>query len=247
MSVDLTPQEQFIEEVYDKWWGCDACNDLVDGRRNQVFGVGDPNADIFVLGTAPGQSEDKHAIPFVKEAAAGSVYHELLAGVHLSVDDVYTVNIVACRPYMRIKNHRTGNFYDEQREPTQEERTNCRPMWEEVLYRVDPLLIVSLGVTATEEITSRRGLSISKVRGDIMTCEIRGRVRRVRYPVMPMFQPAYLARSKDKTKGGIWWKTQRDWNRALYLVDHLRRLYRGIEPSDRGISKDDNFTGGGDI
>jgi len=243
--LDLSPQEAFIEAAIDPWAGCEKCEDLAPRRNRQVFGIGNPTADIFVIGTAPGGAEDKKGVPFDKTADAGRVYHELLAGVKLVMGDVFTANMVACRPYMSIQNHRTGYTYDEQRDPTKVERDNCRPLWEELIYRVDPLIIVTLGALAAEELTGLRALKITKIRGELMSCSIKGRAGPVRYPLMPMFQPAFLSRSQDRAQGGPWWKTQRDWQRVIYVVDRLKQMYFGIQPPERGIKKEDIFTGGG--
>ena len=242
---ELTPQEEFVEEAISPWSGCEKCEDLVKDRSCQVFGVGNPSADIFVIGTAPGADEDREGYPFIPTADAGRVYHELLRDVQLSMSDVYTINLVACWPHMNIEHYATKRVYAEQRDPTRDERMNCRPLWEEVLYRVDPLVIVALGAVTVEELTRDRGVRIGKVRGELLECEIKGRLGPVRYPVMPMYQPSFLARSKDRAVGGAWWKAQQDWRRLVYIVDRMKLMYHGILPPERKkLKKETLFTGG---
>ena len=74
---------------------CTACR-LSDTRHNVVFGVGDPDARLMLVGEAPGRNEDLQGEPFV--GAAGRLLDELLLGIGLTRAQVYIANVLKCRP-----------------------------------------------------------------------------------------------------------------------------------------------------
>lgn len=76
--------------------GCTACR-LAEGRTQVVFGVGDPDADLMLVGEAPGFHEDKQGYPFVGQA--GKLLDGLLAGIGLARQDVYVANVLKCLRY----------------------------------------------------------------------------------------------------------------------------------------------------
>jgi hypothetical protein len=80
-----------------------------------------------------------------------------------------------------------------------------------------------------------------KDHGKIQDCELPGLAVPIIYPVMTMYHPAFLSRSGDKTYGGVWHQALVDWRRAVYYVDHLRHLYHGDRPPDRGYERIDLF------
>ena len=74
---------------------CTACK-LHEGRNKFVFGSGNPNADVMVVGEGPGAEEDKQGLPFV--GRAGKLLTDILKAINFERDDVYIANIVKCRP-----------------------------------------------------------------------------------------------------------------------------------------------------
>ncbi len=76
--------------------GCLACR-LSEGRTTVVFGSGDPDADLMIVGEGPGQREDEQGLPFV--GPSGRLLDELLDEIGLTrTDGVYICNVVKCRP-----------------------------------------------------------------------------------------------------------------------------------------------------
>ena len=130
-----------------------------------VPGEGDPNADIMIVGEAPGASEDKQGRPVV--GRAGKLLDELLAAAGLERADVYITNVVKARP--------PGN-----RDPRADEVAHHMPWLEAQLALIQPRLIVPLGRHALAHFSD--GAKISEVHGSEIT--ERGRT------LFPLYHPA---------------------------------------------------------
>ncbi|MGM0506421.1 MAG: uracil-DNA glycosylase [Bacteroidota bacterium] len=120
----------------------------LDGTQ-LVFGSGDPNARIMIIGEAPGEEEDRQGVPFV--GAAGELLTKILQAIHLDRDDVYIANILKHRP--------PGN-----RNPNEEERQRSLPFLLRQIELVDPILILSLGRVASTTLLET-DTSLSSLRG----------------------------------------------------------------------------------
>jgi len=103
---------------------------LRSGCNRVVPGEGNPEAEIILIGEAPGKKEDETGRPFV--GAAGKFLDEMLATIKLRREDIYIANVVKCRP-------------PENRDPSQEEIETCWPWLEQQIEIIDPKIIVTLG------------------------------------------------------------------------------------------------------
>lgn len=110
------------------------CCPLAPGREKVVFGDGDPEADLMIIGEAPGSEEDKQGLPF--RGAAGDTLDELLHGIGLQRTDIYIANVVMCRP-------------PDNRRPRVLEARTCAPYLAEQIRLVEPRVILTLGAAAT--------------------------------------------------------------------------------------------------
>ena len=110
---------------------------LWETRNKFVFGTGNPNADIVVIGEAPGAEEDKRGEPFV--GAAGKLLTKILEAINFSRDDVYICNILKSRP--------PGN-----RRPEANDVEACIPYLYKQLTLVKPKFILALGLTAAKSL-----------------------------------------------------------------------------------------------
>lgn len=127
---------------------CTRCP-LAAGRTHTVYGDGSAYAEIVIVGEAPGAEEDRQGLPFV--GRAGQLLNKLLEKVGLRRSDLYICNVVKCRP-------------PENREPTIEEITACKPYLEKQLNIIKPKIICCLGLPAARTILNTRD-SMSKMRG----------------------------------------------------------------------------------
>lgn len=109
---------------------CQACA-LGESRTNFVFGIGDPNADLLLVGEAPGEQEDLKGEPFV--GRAGKLLDDILRAINLKRGKgVYIANVLKCRP-------------PNNRDPLPSEVEQCEPFLLEQINKIQPKLIVALG------------------------------------------------------------------------------------------------------
>ena len=139
---------------------------LKDGRTNVVFGSGNVNADVMIIGEAPGKNEDELGLPFVGKA--GQYLDELLSLANLNREDVYIANVLKCRP-------------PSNRNPRAEEIQACAPYLREQTAKVNPKIIVTLGNFATRFI----------LKNEAGITQLHGRpVKAGKFTVYPVFHPA---------------------------------------------------------
>ena len=148
---------------------CTRCEELVASRSRIVDGVGPTDADLLFVGEAPGQREDEGGEPFV--GRSGTVLDDALRDCGLARSDVRITNCVRCRP-------------PENRDPTADERANCRGYLEAEIAAVDPEVLVTLGKVPGEHLLER-SLAVTKEAGDVVEHRIAGQPRRVLISVHP--------------------------------------------------------------
>ncbi len=167
-----------LEELNSKINSCLKC-ELGKTRTNFVFGVGNPNADIMLIGEAPGAEEDKQGEPFV--GRAGKLLNDILKAINLSREEVFIANILKCRP--------PGN-----RNPLPEEMETCIPFLYKQIELVNPKLILCLGLVAATGMLKVKS-SLTKLRGSVY--EFNG------IKLMVTYHPAALLRNPN-WKYGAW-------------------------------------------
>jgi uracil-DNA glycosylase family 4 len=166
MSSDRASQ---LAEEAGRAAGC-ACCALHTGRTQVVFGEGDPDADLALVGEAPGFHEDREGTPFAGRAR--ELLARLLEGVGLSLDEVYLATVLKCRP--------PGN-----RDPLPEETAACEPYLYRQLDLVRPRVVATLGSFATA-LLSGRALGITRVHGQEQEVALGGR----RVTLYPLYHPS---------------------------------------------------------
>jgi DNA polymerase len=174
------------EEIGD----CTRCKLHGLGRRQIVFGVGNPNADLMFVGEAPGADEDVQGIPFV--GRAGQLLTKIIEAIGLKRDDVYIANVIKCRP-------------PQNRNPEPDEVETCEPFLFRQIDIIKPKVIVALGTFAARTLL-RTIDPISRLRGRVY--EYRGA------KLIPTFHPAYLLRNPS-SKREVW----EDMKRAKALLE----------------------------
>jgi len=143
---DVTTLEQFQAKICT----CMQCP-LGATRTNFVFGSGNPNADIMVIGEAPGADEDEQGLPFV--GRAGQLLTKILESVEMPRDHVYICNILKCRP-------------PNNRKPLASETDQCEPyLWKQIEL-IKPKFILALGLTAANTLLKNKE-SMTALRGKV--------------------------------------------------------------------------------
>ena len=138
-----------LDSLYGMIHECQKCA-LVATRKTFVFGVGNPNADLMLIGEAPGAEEDKQGIPFV--GRAGKLLTDILKAIDFDREDVYIANILKCRP-------------PQNRDPLPSEREQCFPYLMKQMDIIKPKVILCLGRIAANALL-KKNESLTRLRED---------------------------------------------------------------------------------
>jgi len=128
---------------------CTRCRLAKQGRKQIVFGVGNPKAELMFIGEAPGADEDQQGEPFV--GRAGQLLTNMIKAMGLEREQVYIANIIKCRP----PNNRT---------PERDECETCSPFLMRQIATIKPKVIVALGAVAARTLLVIND-SMSNLRG----------------------------------------------------------------------------------
>jgi DNA polymerase len=169
---------------------CVRCKLHAQGRKQIVFGVGNPSAELMFVGEAPGADEDEQGIPFV--GRAGQLLTKMIEGMGFSRDEVYIANVLKCRP--------PGN-----RDPHPDEVESCEPFLFRQIASIQPRVIVALGAFAARTLLKTQE-PISRLRGRVY--DYRG------VKLIPTFHPSFLLRSPGYKREA--WE---DLKKALAIMD----------------------------
>jgi DNA polymerase len=143
-----------LEELESLINTCTKCA-LHTNRNKFVFGTGNPDSDIIVIGEGPGAEEDKQGLPFV--GRAGKLLTDMLKAINFEREEVFIGNVVKCRP--------PGN-----RTPLPDEMNTCMPYLKKQIELIQPKLILCLGLTAAKALLNKRE-SLTKLRGQVYDFE----------------------------------------------------------------------------
>lgn len=163
-----------LNELREQVSACHKCP-LAEGRTQTVFGEGNPNARVLIIGEAPGRNEDLQGVPFV--GAAGKKLDALLEIAGLDRErDVFIANVLKCRP-------------PSNRDPKAEEIEMCSPFLRDQTRTIDPQVIVTLGNFATRFI----------LKTEVGITQLHGKVQHAgKFTVFPIYHPAAAIYDRKK-------------------------------------------------
>jgi DNA polymerase len=168
---------------------CTRCVLHKQGRKQIVFGVGNPKAELIFVGEGPGADEDQQGEPFV--GRAGQLLNNMIKAMGITREQVYIANIVKCRP--------PGN-----RTPEREECETCSPFLMRQIAVIKPKVVVALGAVAAKTLLAMSA-SMAQLRGRFYDFKPAG----VRSPdwegcqLAVTYHPAFLLRD-PRQKGEAW-------------------------------------------
>ena len=151
---------------------CTRCG-LHRGRTQTVFGVGRRDADLLVIGEAPGAEEDRQGEPFV--GRAGQLLNAMLKAIGFAREEVYIANILKCRP-------------PNNRDPQPSEQQTCTPYLDRQIELIEPQAILAVGRIAAQWLL-QTDVPIGRLRGQVRQYGAAG------IPLVVTYHPAYLLRS----------------------------------------------------
>lgn len=171
-------RQETLAEIQTDLGDCQRCA-LAAGRRNLVYGAGNPHAQLVFVGEGPGREEDASGEPFVGEA--GRLLERILFAMEVERQDIYLCNVVKCRA-------------PQNRTPHSDEIAACLPFLQRQLAAIRPQVIVALGAVAAQALLAQ-SLPIGQLRGHWQ--------RYQGIALMPTFHPAYLLRN-PAAKREVW-------------------------------------------
>jgi DNA polymerase len=176
----LAARATTLDELRQHMAAFDGCN-LKFTAKNLVFADGNPNADLMLVGEAPGRDEDLEGLPFV--GRSGRLLDRMLAAIGLDRNSAYIANVIPWRP--------PGN-----RTPTPHETEICRPFIERQIELVNPKVLVNLGGPSAKTLLNTTE-GILRLRGN---WRVHTTASGVAIPAMPTLHPAYLLRTPAHKK-----------------------------------------------
>ena len=180
---DLCDKAQNLDELKTMVENFKGCT-LKFSANSTVFGFGNYNADVMIIGEAPGADEDRIGKPFV--GRSGQLLNKMLAAISLKREDCYITNVLPWRP--------PGN-----RTPTDSEVAVCLPFLEKQIELVNPQIILLLGASAAAAVL-KVNEGISALRGHLLSYKM---ANGEQISVIASFHPAYLLRSGSQ-KAKAW-------------------------------------------
>ena len=169
---------------------CTRCKLHKQGRKQIVFGVGNPRAELMFVGEGPGADEDAQGEPFV--GRAGQLLNNMIKAMGLRREDVYIANVVKCRP--------PGN-----RTPERDECDTCSPFLMRQIAVIKPKVVVALGAVAAKNLLAINA-PMSELRGrfyDFMPAGLPSDPSWQGARLAVTYHPAFLLRD-PRQKGEAW-------------------------------------------
>lgn len=203
----ISPVTQSLFAVQEEWMNAETLDSLNEQictcmkcplgktRTKFVFGVGNPDADVMLIGEAPGADEDRQGEPFV--GRAGQLLNKILEAVGLQREEVYICNILKCRP--------PGN-----RDPQPPEVEQCEPYLHKQIELVKPKIILALGRIAAQTLL-RTGDPLGSLRSQIHDY--------LGVPMIIVYHPAALLRNPNFKKT-MWEDIKAFKNYYNKLINH---------------------------
>lgn len=164
-------KQELLSTLYETYTNCSLCP-LSAGRTNIVFGRGNPNASLLLLGEGPGRDEDLQGLPFV--GRSGKLLSKTLKSLNIDESSIYITNVVKCRP-------------PNNRAPQTSEASICtKLLLNKQLEIIQPKIVCTLGSSALKALTIP-SKGITKIRGSLQPYKD--------IFILPTYHPAYILRN----------------------------------------------------
>ena len=196
-----------LEVIASEVRACTRCR-LHETRTTAVPGEGDPDTEVVFVGEGPGFNEDREGRPFV--GRAGGLLVRMLGSIGWRRDDVFTTNVVKCRP-------------PDNRDPEPDEIAACAPYLRRQLEVLDPAVVVTLGRFSMQ--TFIPGARIGQAHGT--THAIDPETGAANALAFAMYHPAAALRSS-----GLEQTSFEDMARVPSVLLRARRLREGAPASE---------------
>jgi DNA polymerase len=171
-------KQTLLDNLYAPYTKCKECPLATLGRTHVVFGQGNPDAQLMIIGEGPGKDEDSQGLPFV--GRSGQLLNKILEAININRSEIFITNIVKCRP-------------PNNRQPLFEEMSICKKLLlDNQIKIIRPAIICTLGATAIQGLL-QKPVKITQIRGQKMHYN--------NILTIPTYHPAYILRNpKELTK-----------------------------------------------
>jgi DNA polymerase len=229
----MTPEEkkEALQDLYQDWVECERCalcNPRARRRINVVFGEGNPDARVLIVGEPPGRDEDASGSPY--QGRDAEVVDDFLANNASTRNDVFITSIVGCRP--TDDEDPTRN-----RTPVKAEIAACLPRVHRIIEIIDPDVVLLLGNTALKALTKEKRnvtkLSTSPHLYNVVEVVTPGQQIPVSRAGICTFAPSYLRMKWSLEEGSDVHKAFLMWKKAFSVADMFGQIYRGVVTPDR--------------
>lgn len=234
-------KEAQLYQIFQEWENCQACP-LSTTRTNLVFGMGSPDARLMLIGEGPGEEEDESGEPFC--GSSGQLLRALLKNSGFKWEELYVTNVVCCRP---------TDDKGKNRDPSTVERDACLRRVHQLIYIIDPWIIIPVGKIALKAlargrdwaITENHGIvfsspkSSAKITGDRNSAEIPGHIFpqkdvdkkevHLEYDMIPILHPAYLLREDSYDEKNKAFPTDGVTQRTFEDLKRIRKYLAALE------------------
>jgi len=216
-----------LRVLRDRWMGCTKCSlSKIRGNADIVFGAGQYNADYLVLTEAPSQADIEDGILLSGEE--GMLVEDMLEKAGISpTKDVFRTSLVACRPFVILPATDDTPERQQDRGPDKTEIDACWPRVQEIIYLVDPRIIIVMGDGPYKAVVSTKARghhnTISTAAGELFETFVPGRLRPVRYPVIATLSAKQLIANPSVAAHGPIATTIESFMRASRYVGALKK------------------------
>ncbi len=214
-----------LEVLRDSWIKCERCGLAASRRKKEspLFGVGSHNAHFLVVMDAP--SEDDMLLGEYLSDEAGHLVIDLLKEAGIKEEDVFFTTVVGCRPFTVVPATEESEAREQTRDPAKEEVAACSPRLNEIIYLVDPRLIIAMGDLPWKTLVlpkdRHKYTTISAAAGEIFDTWVRGRADMVRYPVLATVSGKQIIKDPSSAVHGPLAATLASLTKAGKYVNHL--------------------------
>lgn len=181
------------KELADQVKHCQQCK-LSQSRKQTVFGTGNPQAELMIIGEAPGAEEDRQGLPFV--GRAGQLLNNMLNAIALDRKKIYITNILKCRP-------------PNNRDPQPNEIIACSDYLNQQIALTQPRLILSVGGVSAKNLL-HTDQPVSRLRGKLHQYET------TKTDLIVTYHPAYLLRRPEEKA--------KSWKDLQQVANHLTNI-----------------------
>lgn len=226
----MTAQEKMsaLEALCAEWHTCQKCSlatPVGRVRKNVVFGAGNADAKLVIVGEMPDLEGEAHGVPFWPKSASGDLLDRFLHSFGVSRDDVFLVDVVGCRA--TEADNPTKNCA-----PTKDEVATCAPRVHRIIEIIDPYVILILGEVAMKALTSEKGKITALARDfdlPVVDAHIQGRCLRIEKQAIVTFHPAMLARAGvDMAAGSDTHMAYKAFEKAIEMVRTYDQVYFNV-------------------